>query len=385
MDDGRPRGIHAHKIAVLDQAAALGLDVAAVTRARLPDSVRQDLGLFLEQRRHGTMAWMAEHRDRRGDPRVLWPEAVSIVTLGMNYGPDEADPLAVVDHRERAAISVYARGRDYHDVFKKRAKALARWIHATLDAEVKVFVDTAPVMEKPLASQSGLGWTGKHTNLVSRRFGSWLFLGEVFTTLPLPPDPPETDHCGACRRCLDACPTGALDPADPYRIDARLCISYLTIEHKGPIPRALRPRLGNRVYGCDDCLAVCPWNRFAQPTAHAGLKPRPTLETAPGLADLAALDDAAFRALFSGSPIKRTGRDRFVRNVLIALGNSDRPDLLSVAAARLNDPSPLVRGAAVWAFRRLAPDADTVARERTRRAPDEADPDVRTEWSAPMP
>jgi len=385
MDDGRPTDIGARKTAILDQAATLGLDVAAVTRAHLPDSARRDLGLFLDQGRHGTMAWMAEHRDRRGDPRTLWPEAVSIVTLGMNYGPEDADPLAVLNDRTRAAISVYARGRDYHDVFKKRAKALARWMHTTFGADVKVFVDTAPVMEKPLAGQSGLGWTGKHTNLVSRRFGSWLFLGEVFTTLVLPPDSPETDHCGSCRRCLDVCPTGALDPAAPYRIDARLCVSYLTIEHKGPIPPALRARLGNRVYGCDDCLAVCPWNRFTRATAHDGLKPRPTLETAPRLANLAALDDAAFRALFSGSPIKRTGRDRFVRNVLIALGNSHRPDLLPVVAARLDDPSPLVRGAAVWAFRRLAPDVETVRREHDRRALDEPDPHVRAEWTAPMP
>jgi len=383
MDDGRPSGI-AEKAAILEQAAALGLDAAAITQAALPESVRRDLALFLKDGRHGTMGWMAEHQDRRGDPRVLWPEAVSIITLGMTYGP-ETDPRAVQDQRDRGAVTVYARGRDYHDVLKKRAKVLARWIHGTLGAEVKVFVDTAPVMEKPLGHQSGLGWSGKHTNLVSRHHGSWLFLGEVFTTLPLPPDPPHINRCGSCQRCLESCPTGALTPAAPWRIDPRLCVSYLTIEHRGPIPRPLRPLMGNRIYGCDDCLAACPWNRFAPPTPHDALKPRPALATAPRLADLAALDDTAFRTLFSGSPIKRTGRDRFVRNVLIALGNSDRPDLLPAVVARLDDASPLVRGAAVWALRRLSPDPAQVARERQRRGSAETDPDVREEWTAPLP
>jgi len=373
----------ANKTAILDQARVLGLDAAAVTRAWLPEAVRRDLDLFLEQGRHGSMAWMAETQARRRDPKVLWPEAVSILTLGLNYGPGLADPLAILDHRDRGSISVYARNRDYHDVLKSRAKALARWIHATFGADVKVFVDTAPVMEKPLAGRAGLGWSGKHTNLVSRRFGSWLFLAEVFTTLDLPPDAPHPGLCGSCQRCLEACPTKAIRADAPYQIDGRLCVSYLTIEHKEPIPRPLRPLLGNRVYGCDDCLAVCPWNRFATPTPHEGLFARAEL-TAPRLADLAGLDDAGFRAVFSGSPIKRVGRDRFVRNVLVALGNSDRADLLPAVEALLGDPSPLVRGAAVWAVRRLAPDAATEARVRAARIATEADPAVRSEWEGPI-
>jgi epoxyqueuosine reductase len=325
------------------------------------------------------MDWLAATAERRGDPRVLWPEVRAIVMLGVNYGP-ATDPLAILRARERGAISVYARGDDYHDVIKKRLKALARWLVATAGGDVKVFVDTAAVMEKPLAASAGLGWQGKHTNLVSRQFGSWLFLGALFTTLELPADAPETDHCGVCRACLDVCPTAAF-PA-PYRLDARRCISYLTIEHKGPIPRELRPLMGNRIYGCDDCLAVCPWNKFAQQGREAKLAARDAL-MAPRLADLARLDDAAFRALFAKSPVKRTGRDRFVRNVLIAIGNSGDPALVPVAEERLDDAAPLVRGAAVWALSRLAARERFVALAAERREA-EADPAVTEEWAAAL-
>ena len=279
------------------------------------------LEAWLAEGHHGSMAWMADTAARRADPRILWPEVRSIVLLGLNYGP-ETDPLATLGARDRATISVYARNRDYHDVIKGKLKEAAGFLAARAGSGVKVFVDTAPVMEKPLAQAAGLGWQGKHTVLVSREFGNWLFLGAIFTTAEMPPDAPERDHCGSCRRCLDICPTDAF-PA-PYRLDARRCISYLTIEHKGHIPPDLRPGIGNRVFGCDDCLAVCPWNKFAQAGREARLKQREDL-AAPPLADLARLDDAAFRARFAGTPIKRTGRDRFVRNVLIAIGNSGDP------------------------------------------------------------
>jgi epoxyqueuosine reductase len=305
----------------------------------------------------------------------MWPDARSVIMLGVNYGPD-ADPLAILGQRDRAAISVYAQGDDYHDVVKKKLKALAGHIFQTFDAEVKVFVDTAPVMEKPLAQKSGLGWQGKHTNLVSREFGSWLFLGSIFTTLELPPDAAEDDHCGNCHACLDVCPTNAF-PA-PYRLDARRCISYLTIENKGPIPREFRAAMGNRIYGCDDCLAVCPWNKFASAASEMKLAARDELKNA-RLADLAALDDAAFRALFRKSPVKRIGRDRFLRNVMIAIGNSDDVSLVSAARKALGDASPLVRGAAVWALSRLLPGADFAALARGAQDTDE---DVRREWSA---
>jgi epoxyqueuosine reductase len=280
----------------------------------------------------------------------LWPEATSVIALGVNYGP-ESDPLDVLAQRDRGAISVYAQNRDYHDLVKKRLKALARWMTERWpDKPLKLFVDTAPVMEKPLAQQAGLGWQGKHTNLVSRGFGSWLFLGEIFTSLDLAPDHAEVDHCGSCDACLRACPTDAF-PA-PYRLDARRCISYLTIEHRGPIPEELRPKMGNRIYGCDDCLAVCPWNKFARAHAEPAFAPRAEL-TAPKLAELALLDDAAFRAMFSGSPIKRIGRDRFVRNVLTAIGNSGVPALRATAQALAEDPDPVVADAARWAATRL--------------------------------
>ena len=324
------------------------------------------------------MAWMAANADRRGDPHLLWSEVRSIVMLGVNYGPD-CDPLAVLQQRSRGGISVYARGDDYHDLIKSRLKQIGRWLIEHAGGDVKVFVDTAPVMEKPLAAAAGLGWQGKHTNLVSRQFGSWLFLGAIFTTLDLPPDAPEPDHCGACRACLDICPTAAF-PA-PYRLDARRCISYLTIEHKGQIPRELRPLLGNRIYGCDDCLAVCPWNKFAVAGHEVKLAAREALR-APQLADLARLDDAAFRALFAKSAVKRIGRARFIRNVLIAIGNSGDADLAPEAERLLDDESPLVRGAAVWALGRLdRKRLGVCAKSRRER---ERDPELKAEWTAAL-
>ena len=298
------------------------------------------------------MTWMAETFERRADPQKLMPGAKSLVMLGLNYGP-RVDPLAALKRPGAGAISVYARHRDYHDVIKGKLKELASFLARAArpeKADVKVFVDTAPLMEKPLAARAGLGWQGKHTNLVSREFGSWLFLGAILTNLDLPPDAPEADHCGQCRACLDVCPTGAF-PA-PYQLDARRCISYLTIEHEGPIPWEFRPAIGNRVYGCDDCLAVCPWNKFASEGREAKLAARADLN-APPLAELARLDDASFRSLFAGGPIKRAGRARFVRNVMIAIGNSKDRALAKFAEERLRDESPLVRGAAVWALARL--------------------------------
>jgi epoxyqueuosine reductase len=318
---------------------------------------------------------MAANAERRADPGALWPRARSIVMLGLNYGPDD-DPLAILKERARGDISVYARGDDYHDLIKPRLKALGRWLIDNAGGDIKVFVDTAAVMEKPLAASAGLGWQGKHTNLVSRQFGSWLFLGVLFTTLDLPPDPVEIDHCGNCRACLDICPTAAF-PA-PYRLDARRCISYLTIEHKGPIPREFRALMGNRIYGCDDCLAVCPWNKFAVAGREAKLAAREALR-APHLADLVRLDDAAFRALFAKSPVKRIGRARFVRNVLIAIGNSGDASLADEAERLLDDEAPLIRGAAVWALGRL----DRAKFERNARThAAESDPDVIAEWTA---
>ncbi len=321
---------------------------------------------------------MARNIDRRGDPRALWPEVRAIVVLGVGYGPDD-DPLAILRARMRGAISVYAQGDDYHDVIKPRLKSLGRWLIEHAGGDIKVFVDTAPVMEKPLAEAAGLGWQGKHTNLVSRRWGSWLFLGAIFTTLDLPPDAGERDHCGNCRACLDICPTAAF-PA-PYQLDARRCISYLTIEHKGPIPRALRPAIGNRIYGCDDCLSVCPWNKFAQKGREAKLAARAALR-APLLADLARLDDAGFRALFAKSPVKRIGRARFLRNVLIAVGNSADLGLADAAERLLDDVSPLVRGAAIWALGRL--DRARLERRAERRRAGEGDADVVAEWTAAL-
>ena len=355
----------------MTEARARGFDAIGITSPDAIPDAQARLARFLAEDAHGDMEWLAATAERRGSPRALWAEARSVIMLGLNYGPDE-DPLAVLRRRERAAISVYAKGDDYHELIKKRLKEIARWLIATAGGDVKVFVDTAAVMEKPLAASAGLGWQGKHTNLVSRQFGSWLFLGAIFTTLDLPRDDAADDACGSCRACLDACPTDAF-PA-PYRLDARRCISYLTIEHKGVIPRGLRERIGNRIYGCDDCLAVCPWNKFAQAGREAKLAAREALR-APKLAELARLDDAQFRALFSKSPIKRTGRDRFIRNVLIAIGNSGDPALAPEAERLIDDASPLVRGAAVWALGRLD-------KERLRRCASANEPDetVRDEW-----
>jgi epoxyqueuosine reductase len=363
------------RAAIREQAHALGFDAVGFAAPDLPRHLQAAYRQYIAEGREGDMAWLARDPERRQSPRGLWPEAGSVIVLGMNYGPDE-DPLVSLARRERATISVYARHRDYHDLIKGRLKQLADRLHRDLGAAVKVFVDTAPVLEKPLAHQAGVGWQGKHSNLVSRRFGSWLFLGEIFCDLPLAPDPPEVDHCGSCRACLDVCPTDAF-PA-PYQLDARRCISYLTIEHKGHIAAEFRAAIGNRIYGCDDCLAVCPWNKFAKVASETRLQARDDLR-APALADLAGLDDAAFRARFAGSPIKRTGRDRFVRNVLIAIGNSGEPALAGIARERLTDPSPLVRAMAVWALGRLlAPEA--FARLAEQHAPPEPDAAVVAEW-----
>jgi epoxyqueuosine reductase len=360
------------------QARAQGFDFAGVARPDAIPQAAERLRAFLDSGAHGDMTWMAANAGRRGDPHALWPQAHSVVMLGINYGPDD-DPLAVLQRRTCGTISVYARGDDYHEVIKARLKSLGRWLIETAGGDIKVFVDTAPVMEKPLAAAAGLGWQGKHTNLVSRQLGSWLFLGAIFTTLELPPDAQETDHCGSCHACLDICPTAAF-PA-PYRLDARRCISYLTIEHKGPIPRELRRLMGNRIYGCDDCLAVCPWNKYAQAGREAKFHTRDALR-APQLAQLARLDDAAFRALFAKSPIKRTGRARFLRNVLIAIGNSGDFALADEAERLLDDASPLVRGAAVWALGRL--DRTRLATCGKRRHDGESDPDVVAEWTAAL-
>ena len=306
------------------------------------------LGAFLAAGHHGQMGWMAERAEWRGSAAALWPAARSVIMLAEVYTP-EADPRSVLDHPDRAAISVYAQGKDYHDLVKRRLKRLGRWLLDQAGGEIKVFVDTAPVMEKPLAQAAGLGWQGKHTNLLSRDLGNWFFLGALFTTLDLPKDAPETSHCGSCRACLDICPTDAF-PA-PYRLDARRCISYLTIEHKGPVDLDLRALMGNRIYGCDDCLAACPWNKFAQSARDIGYAAR---IGAPDLAELATLDDAAFRARFAGSPIKRIGRDRFIRNVLYAIGNSGLPHLRASAEALRHDPDPTVAEAAQWAIHRLS-------------------------------
>ncbi|TSE12387.1 tRNA epoxyqueuosine(34) reductase QueG [Mesorhizobium intechi] len=362
------------------EAQRAGFDAIAVTTPDAIPLAPARLAEFVADGFHGSMDWIAETIARRSEPSTLWPDVRSIVVLAMNYGPDH-DPRALQARHDRGAISVYARNRDYHDVMKGRLKEIAGKIVARAGGDVKVFVDTAPVMEKPLAEAAGLGWQGKHTNLVSREHGSWLFLGTIFTTAELVPDRAEIDHCGSCRACLDACPTDAF-PA-PYRLDARRCISYLTIENKGPIPHEFREKVGNRIYGCDDCLAACPWNKFARAASEAKLAARDDLREPP-LADLLELDDAAFRAFFSGSPIKRIGRDRFIRNVLIAAGNSGDAVLAVPVRALLGDPSPLVRGAAIWALARLVADAEYAERAATGLKT-ENDAAVREEWRLTRP
>ncbi len=337
------------KAELLAQARASGFDACAITRSDTIPEAPARLAAFVARGRHGQMGWMAERMAWRGNPAVLWPEARSIIMLAESYTPDY-NPLDLLADRERGVISAYALGHDYHDVVKKRLKRLGRWLIETAGGEIKVFVDTAPVMEKPLAAAAGLGWQGKHTNLLSRDLGNWFFLGAIFTTLDLPPDPPARENCGSCRACLDICPTDAF-PA-PFQLDARRCISYLTIEHHGPVPPELREKMGNRIYGCDDCLAVCPWNKFAQAASEVKYAAREGLP-APDLAGLSRLDDAAFRARFSGSPIKRIGRNRFVRNVLYAIGNSGAPRLRAAAQALCDDPDETVAEAARWAVARL--------------------------------
>jgi epoxyqueuosine reductase len=367
--------VDALRSALAAEARALGFDCVGITGPDAIADAAKHFYAFLEIGAHGDMDWLAARPERRADPRGLWPGVRSVIMLGVNYGPDE-NPLAILAQRTSGAISVYAQGDDYHDLIKKRLKGLARWLVAAEGCEVKVFVDTAAVMEKPLAQAAGLGWQGKHTNLVSREFGSWLFLGAIFTTLELPRDDADAGHCGSCQACLDSCPTSAF-PA-PYKLDARRCISYLTIESKGPIPHEFRKAIGNRIYGCDDCLAVCPWNKFAQAGRETKLAARQELR-APSLTDLARLDDASFRAMFTKSPVKRIGRDRFIRNVLIAIGNSNDTALAAEAEQLLDDASPLVRGAAVWALSQLV-GREAFAARAAAAVGAEADEAVRVEW-----
>ncbi len=362
------------KTFIRQRASDLGFDVCRFASATDAWPAGDRLRAFVGDGRHGEMEWMETTLDRRAHPTAMWDGARTAVVLGMNYGPDR-DPLPELADRSAGYVSVYARGDDYHEVIKGRLKTLAGQMAARLGADVKVFVDTAPLMEKPLAQRAGLGWQGKHTNLLSRTHGNWLFLGTILTAAEIEPDAPETEHCGRCTACLDACPTKAF--LAPFQLDARRCLSYLTIEHAGPWPVEFRTATGSRIYGCDDCLAVCPWNKFAQSSREIRLQARETL-SGPRLADLVALDDAAFRALFARSPVKRIGRDRFIRNVLYAIGNSADPDLIAPARALLDDPSPVVRGAAVWALSRLMAPADFAA---LGASVTEADPAVRGEWA----
>jgi epoxyqueuosine reductase len=362
------------KQSIVAEAKALGFDAVRFASADAVDGAGEALEAFLAEGRQGDMAWLSTTAARGKTPRALWPEANSVILLGLNYGRP-GDPLAILEEKSRGAISIYAQGADYHDLLKAKLRPLAARVAELAQGEVKIFVDTAPVMEKPLAARAGLGWQGKHTNLVSREFGSWLFIGSIFTTAAIAPDAPEEDHCGACRRCLDICPTHAFTA--PYRIDARACISYLTIEHKGHIAERYRSAMSNRIFGCDDCLAVCPWNKFASNAREAKLSVRAESDNPP-LAELLVLDDAAFRARFRGTPIKRTGRDRFLRNVLIAAGNSADMALAPLVETLLEDSSPLVRAMAVWALARLAP--QRFQSLRGVRFSGEQDPAVRREW-----
>lgn len=355
-------------------AAEIGFDECRITTVEDGWQAGERLVEYVTAGHHGDMAWMADTLARRQHPRAMWPDARSAVVVAMNYGPDH-DPLGSLEDTSKATISVYAQGKDYHDVLKKRLKRLARAFAEETGEAVKVFVDTAPLMEKPLAEKAGLGWQGKHTNLVSQAHGSWLFLGVMLTAAALVPDPIDTGSCGSCTACLDICPTKAF-PA-PYKLDARRCISYLTIEHKGPIPREFRVPMGNRIYGCDDCLAVCPWNKFASTAREAAFHARAALKSPP-LAELLTLDDATFRERHSGSPIKRIGRDRFLRNALIAAGNSADPELIALVIKLFEDESPLVRGAAIWALARLDP--SRFEAEKASRLATERDPSVREEW-----
>ena len=368
----------AHLKSFLKSAAIeLGLDCIAVTKpCAIPDAAAR-LQSFLAEGRHGDMQWLADKADKRADPVALWPDVRSVIMIGQSYAPHD-DPLAVLEDHARAAISVYAKGRDYHDVLKKKIRTLAEKFAGISGAGVKIFVDTAPLLEKPLAAAAGLGWQGKHTNLVSREHGSWLFLGAILTTAEIEPDTPETDHCGSCRKCVDVCPTAAFPV--PYQLDARRCLAYLTIEHKGHIAEEFRRPLGNRVFGCDDCLAVCPWNKFAEASREAKFAATPETDNPP-LAEILALSDAAFRVRFAGTPVKRTGRNRVVRNALIAAGNSGDAELLPLVHRLLDDASPLVRAMAVWALHELV-DIDTFEAQRQQLASLETDPDVANEWRA---
>jgi epoxyqueuosine reductase len=361
--------------AIFDEAKKLRFASIGITKPDQLDGAKKHFDNFLELGHYGDMAWMKDKAERRGDPLVLWPDVKSIIMIGMNYGPED-NPLDIKKNKSDGDISIYARGKDYHDVFKKRLKQLARFIHQTYGEEVKVFVDTAPVMEKPLAALAGIGWQGKHTNLVSNSFGSWMFLGAIYTTLKLSPDTPHQDQCGNCTACIDICPTKAITA--PYKLDARRCISYLTIEHKGHIDAEFRSDMGNHIYGCDDCLATCPWNKFAQTTDELAYKAKEHL-ISPPLSELLLLDDAMFRNFFQGSPIKRTGRDRFLRNVLIAAGNSSDKKLVDKIIPHMHDQNPIVRAMAVWSLKQLVSENEFEV-EKQKHHPQEIDEDVLSEW-----